>query len=134
MALSSFRIGGEAAAEKAPKGALRLATVRYLPRGLSAAERKKRDLYDVWLPLLAPSPELLSWAKGHGFPGGGDEKTWQRFSQRFAKEMTASAEKREALKMLALLARKTDVSVGCYCADESRCHRSVLKKLIESAG
>ncbi len=134
MSLSTFRIGGDAPSEKAPKGALRLATVRYLPRGMSEAERKKRDLYDVWLPLVAPSAELLAWAKQHGFPGGGDEKTWQRFSDRFGREMTATAEKREALKMLALLAKKTDVAVGCYCADESRCHRSVLKKLIEQAG
>jgi uncharacterized protein YeaO (DUF488 family) len=134
MALSTFRIGGEAAAEKAPKNALRLATVRYLPRGMSEAERKKRDLYDVWLPLLAPSPELLSWAKKQGFPESDNEKAWTSFSQRYGKEMSASAEKREALKMMALLAKRTDVSIGCYCADESHCHRSVLKKLIEASG
>jgi uncharacterized protein YeaO (DUF488 family) len=133
MALSTFRIGGEAAAEKAPKGALRLATVRYLPRGLSEAERKKRDLYDVWLPLLAPSAELLAWAKKHGFPQSDNVAAWKKFSERFAKEMSASAEKREALKLVAALAQRTDIAIGCYCADESHCHRSVLKRLIESA-
>jgi uncharacterized protein YeaO (DUF488 family) len=133
MALSTFRIGGEAPAEKAPKGALRLATVRYLPRGLSEAERKKRDLYDIWLPLLAPSAELLAWAKKHGFPQADNVTAWKKFSERFAKEMSSSAEKREALKMVAALAKRTDISVGCYCADESHCHRSVLKKLIENA-
>jgi uncharacterized protein YeaO (DUF488 family) len=132
MALSTFRIGGETAAEKAPKGALRLATVRYLPRGMSEAERKKRDLYDVWLPLLAPSPELLAWAKKQGFPQADNVKAWAGFSQRYGKEMSASAEKREAVKMVALLAKRTEVSIGCYCADESHCHRSVLKKLIEA--
>lgn len=134
MSLSTFRIAGEAPSEQAPKGALRLATVRYLPRGMSEAERKKRDLYDVWLPLLAPSPELLAWAKKYGFPQSDNVTAWAKFSQRYAKEMTATAEKREALKLLALLARKTDVAIGCYCADESHCHRSVLKKLIEKAG
>lgn len=134
MPLSTFRIGGETADEKAPKGALRLATVRYLPRGMSEAERKKRDLYDIWLPLLAPSPELLAWAKKQGFPQSDNEKAWLGFKQRFAKEMTATAEKREALKMVAQLARRTDIAVGCYCANESRCHRSVLKGLIEKAG
>jgi uncharacterized protein YeaO (DUF488 family) len=134
MSLSTFRIGGDAAEEKAPNGALRLATVRFLPRGLSEAERKKRDLYDVWLPLLAPSAELLAWAKKQGFPQTDNITAWKKFSERFAREMSASAEKREALKMVALLARRTDVSIGCYCADESHCHRSVLKKLIEGAG
>ncbi len=134
MSLSTFRIAGETAAEKAPKGALRLATVRYLPRGMSEAERRKRDLYDVWLPLLAPSPELLAWAKKQGFPEADNEKAWATFTQRYTKEMSASAEKREALKMMALLARRTDVSIGCYCANESHCHRSVLKTLIEKAG
>lgn len=134
MSLSTFRIAGESPAETAPKGALRLATVRYLPRGMSEAERKKRDLYDVWLPLLAPSPELLAWAKKQGFPTADNEKAWATFTQRYTKEMSASAEKREALKLMALLAKRTDVSVGCYCADESHCHRSVLKRLIEAAG
>ena len=133
MARSTFRIGGEAQPEKAPKGALRLATVRYLPRGLSEAERKKRDLYDVWLPLLAPSAELLAWAKKQGFPQADNATAWKKFSERFAREMSASAEKREALKMVAALAERTDISIGCYCADESHCHRSVLKKLIEGA-
>lgn len=134
MALSTFRIGGETAAEKGAKGALRLATVRFLPRGMSEAERKKRDLYDVWLPLLAPSAELLAWAKKQGFPDADNEKAWKAFAQRFAKEMTATAEKREALKMVAQLAKRTDIAIGCYCANESRCHRSVLKGLIEAAG
>lgn len=134
MSLSTFRIAGESPAEKAPKGALRLATVRYLPRGMSEAERRKRDLYDAWLPLLAPSAELLAWAKKQGFPDADNEKAWAIFTQRYTREMSASAEKREALKMMALLAKRTDVSVGCYCADESHCHRSVLKRLIEKAG
>jgi uncharacterized protein YeaO (DUF488 family) len=125
--LSTFRIGGAAPAEQPPKGALRLATVRFLPRGMSVAERKKRDLFDVWLPLLAPSAELLRTAT----PGHFDDKSWARFAARYRKEMQASVEKREALKLVALLARDGTVSLGCYCADEKRCHRSLLKALVE---
>jgi uncharacterized protein YeaO (DUF488 family) len=125
--LSTFRIGGEAPSEQAPKGALRLGTVRYLPRGMSVAERKKRNLFDVWLPLLAPSAELFGTVK----PGAFDDKSWERFAARYRKEFAASAEKREALKLVALLARQGQVSLGCYCADEKRCHRSLLKALVE---
>ncbi len=125
--LSTFRIGGAAASEKAPAGALRLAPVRFLPRGMSVAERTKRNLFDVWLPLLAPSKELL----GSVTPGQFDDKSWAGFAARYRKEFAASAEKREALKLVALLARDGKVSLGCYCADESRCHRSLLKALVE---
>src|SRR6185369_15484667 len=125
--LSTFRIGGELPAEQAPKGALRLAPVRFLPRGMSVAERKQRNLFDVWLPLLAPSQELLKSAT----PGKFDDKSWDRFAARYRKEFASSAEKREALKLVALLARDGKVSLGCYCADEKRCHRSLLKALVE---
>ncbi len=125
--ISTFRIGGEAASEQPANGALRLGTVRYLPRGMSVAERKKRNLFDVWLPLLAPSAELFGTIK----PGHFDDKSWSRFAARYRKEFAASVEKREALKLVALLVRDGQVSVGCYCADESRCHRSLLKALVE---
>jgi uncharacterized protein YeaO (DUF488 family) len=127
--LSTFRIGGEAPSEQAPKGALRLATVRFLPRGMSVAERKRRNMFDVWFPLLAPSAELFRTAT----PGKYNDKSWARYAARYRKEMQSSVEKREALKLVALLARDGQVSVGCYCADESRCHRSLLKGLIEDA-
>ncbi len=125
--LSTFRIGGTAPAERPPKGALRLGTVRFLPRGMSVAERKKRDLFDVWLPLLAPSAALFRSVT----PGHFDDKSWARFAARYRKEMQGTVEKREALKLVALLARAGEVSLGCYCADESRCHRSLLKALVE---
>lgn len=127
--LSTFRIGGAAPAEQPPKGALRLGTVRFLPRGMSVAERKKRDLFDVWFPMLAPSAELFRSIT----PGQFDDKSWNRFAARYRKEMQGSVEKREALKLVALLARDGKVSLGCYCADESRCHRSLLKALVEEA-
>ena len=133
MSLATYRIGAEDANGRAPEGALRLATVRFLPRGMSEAERKRRDLYDVWLPQFAPSAELLAWARGQGFPEADAPKAWARFAQRYAKEMTATAERREALKFLALLARGTDIALGCYCASEARCHRSVLKELVAGA-
>ena len=125
--LSTYRIGGDAPSEQAPKGALRLGTVRFLPRGMSVAERKARNLFDVWFPLLAPSAELFRSVT----PGKFDDKSWGRFAARYRKEMESSVEKREALKLVALLARDGKVSVGCYCADESRCHRSLLKALVE---
>lgn len=125
--LSTFRIGGTAPGEQPPKGALRLGTVRFLPRGMSVAERQKRDLFDVWFPLLAPSAELFRSVT----PGRFDDRSWTRFAARYRKEMQGTAEKREALKLVALLARGGRVSLGCYCADESRCHRSLLKALVE---
>jgi uncharacterized protein YeaO (DUF488 family) len=127
--LSTFRIGGEVPAEQPPKDALRLAPVRFLPRGMSVAERRKRNLFDVWLPLLAPSAELLASVKSRAF----DDKGWARFAARYRKEFASSAEKREALKLVALMARRGEVSLGCYCADEARCHRSLLKALVEEA-
>lgn len=122
--LSTFRIG------EAPPGgpALRLGTVRHLPRGVKAEERDA--LFDAWLPLLAPSAELFQWIRQEPI----DDKRWARFVDRYRAEMTGKAEPREAIKLLALLSHRTPIAVGCYCADENRCHRSVLHALIREAG
>lgn len=103
---------------------LRLGTVRRPPRGVPKAEFSKRDFYDVWLPLLSPSPELVAEAQK-----AGDEKTWNAFKRRFRAEMN-NGEAARVLDLLAALSHQTDFSVGCYCDDEAHCHRSVLRELL----
>ena len=107
---------------------LRLGTVRRPPRGVPKAEYASRDFYDVWLPGLAPSEILLKQA-----PNTSDERAWLGFVRRYRAEM----KKPEATRLLALLAalsHQTNLSVGCYCVDETRCHRSVLKELLLDHG
>jgi len=107
---------------------LRIGTVRRPPRGVPKAEHASRDFYDVWLPDLAPSERLLK----EGI-GAADERAWSRFVRRYRAEM----KRPEAARLLALLAalsRQTSFSVGCYCADEAHCHRSVLRALLKEHG
>ena len=108
---------------------LRIGTVRRPPRGVPKAEIASRNFYDVWLPDLAPSEELLKL----GQASAGDERHWGTFVKRYRAEMN-QPEKIRLLDLLAALSRQTDVSVGCYCADESRCHRSVLRELLAARG
>jgi uncharacterized protein YeaO (DUF488 family) len=108
---------------------LRIGTVRRPPRGVPKAEFASRNFYDVWLPDLAPSEELLKL----GQASAGDERHWGTFVKRYRGEMN-QPEKIRLLDLLAALSRQTDVSVGCYCADESRCHRSVLRELLAARG
>jgi len=107
---------------------LRIGTVRRPPRGLPKAEFASRDFYDVWLPQLAPSEELVKLGLG-----AEDEKAWRMFVRRYRSEM-ARPEVARLLDLLAALSRGTSFSVGCYCADEARCHRSVLRKLLAEHG
>jgi uncharacterized protein YeaO (DUF488 family) len=91
-------------------------------------EHASRDFYDVWLPDLAPSESLIEQKRG-----ASDEQTWRRFARRYRAEM----KRPEAARLLALLvafSRQTNLSAGCYCADERRCHRSVLKALLSEHG
>jgi uncharacterized protein YeaO (DUF488 family) len=108
---------------------LRIGTVRRPPRGVPKAEFASRNFYDVWLPDLAPSEELLKL----GQASAGDERRWGTFVKRYRAEMN-QPEKIRLLDLLAALSRQTDFSVGCYCADESRCHRSVLRELLAARG
>jgi uncharacterized protein YeaO (DUF488 family) len=107
---------------------LRIGTVRRPPRGVPKAEYASRDLYDVWFPNLAPSEALLR----QFFPLG-DDKSWRAFQRRFLAEMKAPAPGKD-LDLLAALSHRTDFSIGCYCEDESRCHRSILRELLEKRG
>jgi uncharacterized protein YeaO (DUF488 family) len=93
------------------------------------AEYASRDFYDVWVPDLAPSEGLLK----QGQAAADDERAWKTFVKRYEAEMRRPEQGR-LIGLLAALSKQTDFSVGCYCADESRCHRSVLRRLLETAG
>ncbi|HET9424466.1 MAG TPA: DUF488 family protein [Gemmatimonadaceae bacterium] len=108
---------------------LRLGTVRRPPRGVPKADFAKRDYYDVWLPELSPSAEVVSAA----MQGDWSPARWKKFVSTYIREMSAPGPK-HLITMLAALSRQTSFSVGCYCEDESRCHRSVLRDLLISEG
>jgi uncharacterized protein YeaO (DUF488 family) len=104
---------------------LRIGTVRRPPRGVPKVEYSSKNIYDVWFPNLSPSEELLK----QYFPIT-EEKQWRSFQRRFLAEMKASGPTRD-LDMLAALSHQTNFSIGCYCDDESKCHRSILRSLLD---
>jgi uncharacterized protein YeaO (DUF488 family) len=110
------------------KEGLRLGTVRRPPRGVPKSEYAKRDFYDVWLPNLSPSQALIKIAKA-----ARDKRSWSIFERKFRAEMNAP-DAAKILDLLAALSHQTDFSVGCYCSDESRCHRSILRQLLAERG
>jgi uncharacterized protein YeaO (DUF488 family) len=125
-----------------PGEGTRIGTVRHPPRGLARAAWASGDWFDVWYPELAPSAALLREARGAGIAGAGStgsglasagDAAWRRFERRYRREMAAPAARR-TLELLAVLSRQAEFSVGCYCADASRCHRSVLGELLRAAG
>ena len=107
---------------------LRIGTVRRPPRGVPKAEYATRNIYDVWLPLLAPSEGLVKQALG-----AESEREWKAFVRKYRAEMSTPDVKR-VLDTLAALSHQTNFSVGCYCRDEGRCHRSVLRELLREHG
>jgi uncharacterized protein YeaO (DUF488 family) len=124
MAIRVVRLGS-------PRGhgeGLRLGTVRRPPRGVPRAEHGSRDFYDVWLPELAPSESLVQ----QGLRAT-DEKAWKVFARRYRAEMKRPPAAR-LLGLLAALSRDASFSVGCYCPDETRCHRSILRALLLEHG
>ncbi|HEX9878427.1 MAG TPA: DUF488 family protein [Gammaproteobacteria bacterium] len=106
---------------------LRIGTVRRPPRGVSKGEYARQDIYDVWFPNLSPSESLLKETSADG------DNSWKRFRRRFLTEMKAPEARRD-LDLLAALSHRTDFAIGCYCEDESRCHRSILKELLDQRG
>lgn len=108
---------------------LRLGTARHLPRGVRKSEYAKRDYFDVWLPELAPSAKLVSWALSEPWT----DARWSRFAKAYRREMQAPSAQR-LLELLARLSCDTDFSVGCYCEREDRCHRSLLRELLRDHG
>jgi len=123
MSIRVVRLG----APRHPHEGLRLGTIRRPPRGVPKSDFAKRDYYDVWVPELAPSADLVAWATSEPFT----EARWKRFAREYRKEMRAST---HLISLLAKLSTQTNFSVGCYCADESTCHRSLLRDLLREAG
>jgi uncharacterized protein YeaO (DUF488 family) len=107
---------------------LRLGTVRRPPRGVPRAEYASRDFYDVWLPNLAPSAPLVKAALA-----ARDQRAWAAFERKYRSEM-AKPDVSRVLDALAALSHHADFAVGCYCEDERRCHRSVLRALFAERG
>ena len=124
MAIRIVRLGSD----RAPDEGLRLGTVRRPPRGVPKAEYAERNLYDVWFPNLSPSEALLK----QYFPID-DDRQWRSFERKFLAEMKASGPAKD-LDLLAALSHQTHFSIGCYCENESRCHRSLLRDLLEKRG
>lgn len=124
MAIRVVRLG----TPRTPGEGLRVGTVRRPPRGVPKTEHASRDFYDVWLPDLAPSEELVKQALK-----ASDERAWRAFERRYRAEMKRPEPSR-LLALLAALSHQTNLSVGCYCADEARCHRSILRALLEEHG
>ena len=127
MTVRIVRLGSE----RVPREGLRIGTVRRPPRGIPKSEYAKRNIYDVWLPNLAPSEPLLKEALAA--VSNDDERSWRAFVRKYRKEMTAT-ENRTLLDTLAALSHTADFSIGCYCLDEDRCHRSVLRELLIERG
>lgn len=107
---------------------LRIGTVRRPPRGVPKSEFASRDFYDVWFPNLSPTQDLVSEAL-HAT----DDRTWNDFKRKFKKEMSEPDRSRE-LDLMAALSHHANLAIGCYCKDESRCHRSVLRELLKERG
>jgi uncharacterized protein YeaO (DUF488 family) len=108
---------------------LRLGTVRRPPRGVKKEDFARLDYYDLWLPDLAPSAELLSYAMAEPFTNA----RWAKFVRDYRREMK-EPEKERLLQLLAALSHQTDFAVGCYCENEDRCHRSILRELLGERG
>ena len=127
MSIRVVRLGSE----RLPGEGLRIGTVRRPPRGVPKADFARRDFYDVWLPNLAPSEALVKQAQAATRQD--DARGWRQFVRRYRMEMKAP-EHRALLDTLAALSHHADFSVGCYCEDESRCHRSILRSLLAERG
>ncbi|KVO07989.1 hypothetical protein WJ70_22480 [Burkholderia ubonensis] len=124
MSIRIVRLGSPRAAGEG----LRIGTVRRPPRGVPKAEFASRDYYDVWLPTLSPTPELVAQAQA-----AGTDADWRAFARKFRAEMN-HGDAPKVLDLLAALSATTQFSIGCYCENESRCHRSILRELLAERG
>ena len=112
-----------------PHEGVRIGTVRRPPRGVREEDIARRDYYDVWAPELAPSAPLVKQALSEPWT----EKRWAMFARKYRAEMRAPAA-RHVIAMLAALSARSSFSVGCYCENEARCHRSLLREILADAG
>lgn len=124
MAIRIVRLGSP----REPDEGLRIGTVRRPPRGVRKEDFAAKDFFDVWFPNLSPSAELVKEAQS-----ADDERSWSAFKKRFRAEMSRPDASKE-LDLLAALSHQTDMSLGCYCEKEERCHRSVLRELLAERG
>lgn len=107
----------------------RIGTVRRPPRGVRKEDYSRLDFYDVWLPQLAPSEELLHWIRSEAMT----DSRWKSFERRYLREL-AAPDSRRLLDLLAALSKSMSFSIGCFCEDESRCHRSILREVLRKRG
>jgi len=124
MTIRILRLGSP---RKSNEG-LRIGTVRRPPRGVRKEDYATKNIYDVWFPNLSPSEALLKEITTLD-----EDKSWKTFKRRFIAEMKLPEAKRD-LDLLAALSHHTNFAIGCYCKDESRCHRSILRELLEQRG
>ena len=124
MAIRIVRLGSP----RADGEGLRIGTVRRPPRGVKKEDYAAKDIYDVWFPNLSPSEPLLKEGRN-----AADEKAWKAFKRKFLAELKTPAISKE-LDLLAALSHQTDMAIGCYCENEDRCHRSILKELLVLRG
>ena len=124
MTIRVVRLGSPRAREEG----LRVGTVRRPPRGVKKEDYASKDIYDVWFPNLSPSEALLKEALTIN-----NEKSWRAFKRKFLAEMKLPGARRD-LDLIAALSHQTNFAIGCYCKDESRCHRSILRELLEQRG
>ena len=124
MSISIVQLGSPRAADEG----LRIGTVRRPPRGVPRTEFATRDYYDVWLPNLSPAAELIKDAKA-----AASDAEWRAFAKKFRAQMN-DGDANKVLDLLAAQSQTTHFSVGCYCEDENRCHRSILRQLLSERG
>ncbi len=127
MALRTYQVGSP----RTRGEGLRIRTVRFPPRGVPKKDYARLDFFDVWFPVVAPSRSLMTWARKHDIIG--DTASKRGFHERYARELETNPAARQSILLLAALAQKTPISVGCFCDDENNCHRSTLKLVIEKA-
>jgi uncharacterized protein YeaO (DUF488 family) len=124
VAIRVVRLGSE----RLPDEGLRIGTVRRPPRGVPKSQFASRNFYDVWLPILSPTPATVKLGLG-----ARTDREWASFIRKFRTEM-ARPDASATLNLLAALSHHADFSIGCYCEDESRCHRSVLREMLRERG
>jgi len=125
MAVRVVRLG----TPRLPGEGLRLGTVRRPPRGVRKEDYASRDWFDLWLPDLAPTASVVGWALSEPWTPA----RWEKYVRAYRREMRAPEQQR-LIALLAALSQTSDFSIGCYCEDPTRCHRSVLAELLRETG
>ena len=125
MAIRVVRLGTPRVPDEGP----RFGTVRRPPRGVKKEDFAARDYFDLWFPDLSPTQELVSWAQALPWT----DARWSTFARKYRAEMRRP-EPARLIGAFALLSKQADFSVGCYCEDETRCHRAILRDLLVEAG